>query len=600
MYRPGDPLYHSFNTQDGTGSAVNADALPTATLRRNGANTTVVVTVTNNAAGDYTASAVLPLTWSGGDLLELLITATVKGTAGKAVFQLGTLDRPDLSAGPLSNNPGNPGSFAIYNRAKVLPFFLAARYERVVSIGVGNSNQVKDGYGALGGWSNALLRNGGLWSSGLLAAGGGSACDTGFACGGVQGGGQYGAATGAPVALDGLMPAGSSGSLPQYSYTAAGSLADYFFVGQTARGVWFPGMDGNCRLHIGYGVSPGWAGTFTVGGRWNQSGPESNFGGIPVTPSASVSTGGGPGIVDGSWDIAANTFHGSEQVRFDFGWGSPTSTGSGTGPVFFSYWQLERPDVHCGFSHHAFCAAGGQNTKFILQSMQAFGVGAIKEHFRQAMLYAGPSKYCLIRIASAFHDPGDATASWDKASQSFIGPAGSTQQGWKNNTEAIVLLFKQAWDGVGTLPPSGTSLFFLIDPEHPQSTPDDANVTLYRAAGDALSDIYANMACVHEDRLLVQADLSARLFYENSDPVNGTSTPAPHLTYAGYDYDALAIVAALMPTGAEVYVDACNRARVTLAGTQSFNNTGQTTPLPGTGIARQITDADRTITDSEG
>jgi hypothetical protein len=92
-YRPGDTFYLSFLTQDLTGSPVNADSLPTAVLRRNGANTAVTVAVANNAAGDYTASALLPLTYSGGDELELIVSATIAGVAGKALFPLGKLDR---------------------------------------------------------------------------------------------------------------------------------------------------------------------------------------------------------------------------------------------------------------------------------------------------------------------------------------------------------------------------------------------------------------------------------------------------------------------------------------------------------------------------
>ena len=97
--RPGDPLYFSFGTQDGTGAALNADSTPTATLRRNGSNDgTVTVTVTNNATGDYTASATIPATYSGGDRLELIIAATVKGVAGKFFQSFAPLERalPDL------------------------------------------------------------------------------------------------------------------------------------------------------------------------------------------------------------------------------------------------------------------------------------------------------------------------------------------------------------------------------------------------------------------------------------------------------------------------------------------------------------------------
>lgn len=98
-YKPGDNLSLSFITQDATGAAVNADSAPAGTLRRNGTNTAQTVTVTNNAAGDYTASASIPLTWSGGDKLEMLVSAIVKGVSGKAAFGLGILERAAQDAG---------------------------------------------------------------------------------------------------------------------------------------------------------------------------------------------------------------------------------------------------------------------------------------------------------------------------------------------------------------------------------------------------------------------------------------------------------------------------------------------------------------------
>src|SRR5947209_486227 len=97
-YRPTDNLYLSFTTQDATGAATNADSTPAAVLRRNGANSAVSVTVTHNATGDYTASATIPATWAGGDRLELLVSAAVGGVAGKAAFDLGTLDRAEQDA----------------------------------------------------------------------------------------------------------------------------------------------------------------------------------------------------------------------------------------------------------------------------------------------------------------------------------------------------------------------------------------------------------------------------------------------------------------------------------------------------------------------
>ncbi len=93
-YRPGDTIHLSFTTQSLSGAATDADATPTGSMRRNGAiDSTVTIAMTHNGAGDYTASATLPLTYVAGDDLELLISATVGGVAGKGILPLGKLDR---------------------------------------------------------------------------------------------------------------------------------------------------------------------------------------------------------------------------------------------------------------------------------------------------------------------------------------------------------------------------------------------------------------------------------------------------------------------------------------------------------------------------
>lgn len=93
-YRPGDTLHLSFTTQSAAGAATDADTTPTGSMRRNGAiDGAVTIAMTHNGTGDYTASATLPLTYIAGDDLELLISATVGGVAGKGVMPLGKLDR---------------------------------------------------------------------------------------------------------------------------------------------------------------------------------------------------------------------------------------------------------------------------------------------------------------------------------------------------------------------------------------------------------------------------------------------------------------------------------------------------------------------------
>jgi hypothetical protein len=74
-----------------TGAAANADSLPTGTLVVNGTDNGASVTVTNVDTGRYKAAVTLP-TLAIGDIVELLIAATVGGVAGKAVVWRDTKD----------------------------------------------------------------------------------------------------------------------------------------------------------------------------------------------------------------------------------------------------------------------------------------------------------------------------------------------------------------------------------------------------------------------------------------------------------------------------------------------------------------------------
>ncbi|HSZ58587.1 MAG TPA: hypothetical protein VK797_23165 [Tepidisphaeraceae bacterium] len=93
-YSPGGNFQRSFITQTTAGVKQNADVPPTALLRHNGAtDATVTVTITNNGAGDYTASGTLPGTYLDGDDCEIIVSATVGGTAGELVIYLGEVSK---------------------------------------------------------------------------------------------------------------------------------------------------------------------------------------------------------------------------------------------------------------------------------------------------------------------------------------------------------------------------------------------------------------------------------------------------------------------------------------------------------------------------
>jgi hypothetical protein len=82
--RSGQTITTEFTTRTfSTGAATNASSTPTGTLYVNGTSNAASVTVTNQATGQYKAAVTLP-TLAVGDVVSLLITATVSGVTDTA------------------------------------------------------------------------------------------------------------------------------------------------------------------------------------------------------------------------------------------------------------------------------------------------------------------------------------------------------------------------------------------------------------------------------------------------------------------------------------------------------------------------------------
>ncbi len=77
MYNPGDPIYQSFYLYDQNGDYSDAVSPPTGVLRRNGDDTNVTVDVSNLSTGSYLAYTTISDLWDIGDVVELVVTATV-------------------------------------------------------------------------------------------------------------------------------------------------------------------------------------------------------------------------------------------------------------------------------------------------------------------------------------------------------------------------------------------------------------------------------------------------------------------------------------------------------------------------------------------
>lgn len=99
-YKPGDVYRDLFPTQNTSGAATNADSLPTASLYRNNAiDNAVTVTVANVTTGIYSLSCTIPVSYAAGDTVQILVNATIGGTAAKATRPAVRLVAYDITDG---------------------------------------------------------------------------------------------------------------------------------------------------------------------------------------------------------------------------------------------------------------------------------------------------------------------------------------------------------------------------------------------------------------------------------------------------------------------------------------------------------------------
>ncbi len=94
-----------------TGAAANADSTPTGTLVVNGTDNAASVTVTNIDTGRYKAAVTLP-TLAIGDVVELIIAATVSSVAGKGVVWRDSKDVLLDSSGKVTDNQQTGDAYA--------------------------------------------------------------------------------------------------------------------------------------------------------------------------------------------------------------------------------------------------------------------------------------------------------------------------------------------------------------------------------------------------------------------------------------------------------------------------------------------------------
>lgn len=98
-YKPGDSYTRYFTTCDpATGAAKDADATPTVTVFHSGTGSGAFALVaTKVGTGVYSVAGAIPGTFVSGDVVNLVVNATVGGIAGKAPLDSFVIDGKRVS-----------------------------------------------------------------------------------------------------------------------------------------------------------------------------------------------------------------------------------------------------------------------------------------------------------------------------------------------------------------------------------------------------------------------------------------------------------------------------------------------------------------------
>jgi hypothetical protein len=203
--------------------------------------------------------------------------------------------------------------------------------------------------------------------------------------------------------------------------------------------------------------------------------------------------------------------------------------GNGTqvdGPAYLLWQSGDDTAKTAGLQYTSLIGRGGQGLYEYIQCMQKssaaiteimdFIAGAQNNTVQPMMLFC---------INSGLNDRND------DGIQS-LGPNGtldcSTPAGYADNMRGIIITIQNAW-ALNGYPRS--NLFFLLQPSHPISNPDDAELIGYRAALSALTSDYQNCAVQN----LAYQPLNTTLQANAAAWYNAGGGDTSHMTQTGYE-----------------------------------------------------------------
>ncbi|MER8754067.1 hypothetical protein NKH69_00085 [Mesorhizobium sp. M0976] len=401
---------------------------------------------------------------------------------------------------------------------------------KVDFVGIGDSNQILNGFGWDHGFQYALTTLGfPMWATGLLSQNenNGSGSAQGYLYGRI--GSLIGAVSGAPAELDKYLNKGAGAIFPAYyTYVADGSsISNSAQIGLT--------LSANCPIDNGaaltfdlyWGSFNSGAGTFRPYVRLGQS-PFSTL----AVEAAPISTNTGAlAMQHATLSIAADLTRGDKIIEF-----KPLRTASDgiTGPYFSTYMRARNPSRTTGFAYGTLEYRGGQSARTMAYDLQQASNEALTHYFSILRADQGSgTKTIVVCINSGLNDRNETSASVGTAAIAD----GDSAAAFIDNFRAIIARIKAIWTLNGW---DQTELFWLLAVSHPQSDPDDAELVSYRGALQAYA-LYVDQAQVFDlSALAPYADFIANGWYLN--PV----TDHNHMVQAGYEQVSLRELKAML------------------------------------------------------
>lgn len=424
------------------------------------------------------------------------------------------------------------GGVSAYNFAKVKPALDAMASNRVVFVGIGDSNQFYGGGGNDDAWPQALMWAGhspyatplhGATEGNFGGTGSGSFSsalnNSGYTSFGTT------TLTSAYHNLRNLNHDGNSTILQAVQITAAPGTANNGITIDSANSL-IPGRLNTFNVNSNLEAVI-WYGTLATGsgGKIN---PHLRRSGSPFTSYMStavelVTTTGVDSIVEYSQDIPAATVPVDVPIQWNFlnrcSGGSTT-----TNPAIIHYGQVLDKSKTNGFCYNTLYGVGGQSAYDMCVWLQGRNNEALSLYFSILRGRMGANKRVVFIITTGLNDRNETSAS--------AGPIGGITPGdsaaaFSDNINGIITRIKAIWTLNGW---SHTELYWMVIPSHSVSNPNDAELESYKTAVRTLSDTTDNMAVIDINRLYTYDDFVEHTWYDSAN------TDTNHCRQNGYGF----------------------------------------------------------------